>query len=141
MKEISKLFKNVDKLVFMSSSMGNSEMDWNYCGTGKTSVICEDNKIFFLDRITIDDRLSYEDKKMWILNDNDVLEFWHYRNNEYEKIFTFSKWEPNTLIAGEYICGDDVYMGRVEADNSDIIFIIEIKSKKKNELIKYKYFK
>ena len=95
MKEISKLFKNVDKLVFMSSSMGNSEMDWNYSGTGKTSVICEDNKIFFLDRI----------------------------------------------IAGEYICGDDVYMGRVEADNSDIIFIIEIKSKKKNELIKYKYFK
>ena len=141
MKEISKLFKNVDKLVFMSSSMGNSEMDWNYSGTGKTSVICEDNKIFFLDRITIDDRLSYEDKKMWILNDNDVLEFWHYRNNEYEKIFTFSKWEPNTLIDGEYICGDDVYMGRVEADNSDIIFIIEIKSKKKNELIKYKYFK
>ena len=63
MKEISKLFKNVDKLVFMSSSMGNSEMDWNYSGTGKTSVICEDNKIFFLDRITIDDRLSYEDKK------------------------------------------------------------------------------
>ena len=140
MKEISKLFKNVDKLVFMSSSMGNSEMDWNYNGTGKTSVTCEDGRIFFLDRITIDDRLSYEDKKMWVLND-DVLEFWHFRNNEYEKIFDFSKWEQNTLLAQEYVCGDDVYMGRIEVDNSDIIFIIEIKSRKKNELIKYKYFK
>ena len=45
MKEISKLFKNVDKLVFTSSSMGNSEMDWNYSGTGKTTVTCENKKI------------------------------------------------------------------------------------------------
>ena len=140
MKEISKLFKNVDKLVFMSSSLGNSEMDWNYNGTGKTLVSCENNKIFFLDRITIDDRLSYEDKKMWVVSGSE-LEFWHFRNNEYEKIFTFSKWEPDTLIANEYTCGDDVYMGRVEVNKDDIIFLIEIKSRKKNELIKYKYFK
>ncbi|MCP1223935.1 hypothetical protein [Sebaldella sp. S0638] len=140
MKEITKLFKNIDKLVFMSSSMGNSEMDWNYNGTGNTKVTCENDKIFFLDRITIDDRLSYEDKKMWVVN-GDELEFWHFRNNEYEKIFTFSKWEHNTLMAKEYLCADDVYMGKVEVDNEDIIFMIEIKSQKKNELIKYKYFK
>ena len=140
MKEISKLFKNVDKLVFMSSSMGNSEMDWNYNGTGKTKVTCENNKIYFLDRITIDDKLSYEDKKMWVIN-GDNLEFWHFRNNEYEKIFTFSKWKHNTLMAQEYVCSDDVYMGRVEVEDGNIIFMIEIKSQKKNELIKYKYFK
>jgi hypothetical protein len=140
MKKISKLFENVDKLVFSSSSMGNSQMDWNYNGNGKTAVTCENNKIYFLDRITIDDRLSYEDKKMWVF-DQDELEFWHFRNNAYEKIFTFSKWDYNLLMAGEYICSEDVYMGRIEVEDDGIVFMMEIKSSKKNELIKYKYFR
>lgn len=140
MKRISELFKNVDKLVFTSSSMGNSEMDWNYNGTGKTAVTCENNKIYFLDRITIDEKLSYEDRKMWTFDEN-TLEFWHFRNNVYEKIFTFSKHEYNMLTAGEYICSDDIYMGKIEISEDNIIFMLEIKSNKKNELIKYNYFK
>lgn len=140
MENIAKLFKSVNTLFFTSSSLYGSKMNWNYEGSGKTIVDYDINKIYFLDRITLDNKLSYEDKKMWIYN-NKKFEFWHYRNNSYEKIFTFYKDDTNTLITKEYICGNDIYMGKLEINVENIIFMMEIKSDKKNELIKYKYFK
>ena len=66
----------------------------------------------------------------------DILEIMNMR-----KYLLFPNGSLILLIANEYTCGDDVYMGWVEVTKDDIIFLIEIKSRKKNELIKYKYFK
>lgn len=140
MENIAKLFKSVNTLLFTSSSLYGSKMNWNYNGNGKTIVNCDINKIYFLDRITLDNKLSYEDKKMWVYNDKE-LEFWHYRNNSYEKIFTFYKDNANILLTKEYVCGNDIYMGKLEINEADITFMMEIKSDKKNELIKYRYLK
>ena len=137
MKDIAKLLKKVNKLVFTSYSMYGSEMNWNYKGNGTTSVTVDENKIFFWDKILLDGYLYYDDKKMWILN-GENLEFWHFRNNDYEKIFTFYKKE-NILSTNEYICDKDIYMGKAVINEDNVILMLEIKSDKKNEYIEYKY--
>ena len=87
---IRKLFGKIKKLNFICISLDNSNMNWNYTGTGKVMIIEEDNKVYFLEEINLDNGLRLNDKKMWKIDDeNSRIEFYHYRNNKYEKIFDF----------------------------------------------------
>ena len=51
MKNLFELLKKTNRLIFTSSSLSRSEMNWNYAGDGRTVVNVEGNKIYFLDRI------------------------------------------------------------------------------------------
>ena len=72
MKKLFELLKQTNKLIFTSSSLCRSEMNWNYTGEGSTIVSVDNNKIHFLDRITLDNRMSYEDKKLWVFDGEKV---------------------------------------------------------------------
>lgn len=139
MKNLFELLKKTNRLIFTSSSLSGSEMNWNYAGDGRTIVSVDGNRIYFLDRITLDEKLSYEDKKLWVFKEDDV-EFWHDRGNSYEKIFTFFK-KDEKFFSKEYECGSDMYMSKLTIQEDDVLFMIQIKSNKKNEVIEYKYYR
>ena len=139
MKKLFELLKQTNKLIFTSSSLCRSEMNWNYTGEGSTIVSVDNNKIHFLDRITLDNRMSYEDKKLWVF-DGEKVEFWHDRGNSYEKIFEFSN-KDEVYYAKEFECGNDTYMSNLTVQENDVLLMIQIKSDKKNEVIEYKYYK
>ena len=102
MKNLFELLKKTNRLIFTSSSLSRSEMNWNYAGDGRTVVNVEGNKIYFLDRITLDEKLSYEDKKLWVFKEDEV-EFWHDRGNSYEKIFINSILEIKPKIIADQL--------------------------------------
>ena len=93
-----KIFEKIKEFSFSSRSLENSEMNWNYTGTGKTKIVSkitsDKNEFYFFDRIFIensyvkDNNLILKDRKLWCINGNSI-EFYHFRNGVYEKIFKF----------------------------------------------------
>ena len=86
---VFKIMKNIKKLYFKAQSLSNSQMDWNYMGSGTVTMTLDYNKLYFLDEILLDNNTRYIDKKMWSFHDSHI-EFYHFRNEKYEKIFEFS---------------------------------------------------
>lgn len=137
---IRKLFGKIKKLNFICISLDNSNMNWNYTGTGKVMIIEEDNKVYFLEEINLDNGLRLNDKKMWKIDDeNSRIEFYHYRNNKYEKIFDFFLKNKNYIMEKKYECFPDTYSGEIKVAENEIYFIIRIKGQRKNEKITYHY--
>lgn len=143
------ILKGMRKFSFKSRSLENSKMDWNYTGTGKTKVITEifsdECKIYYDDEIFIENSCDksrnfiIKDKKMWCINGN-VLEFYHFRNNEYERILEFVFIDDKFVLRESYECGSDIYSGDVQFFDYGFYFSIKIKGKKKDELIEYTYY-
>lgn len=135
-----KLFGRIKKLNFISISLDNSNMDWNYTGTGKVMTIEKDDKVYFFEEINLDNGLRLNDKKMWKMDDKALrIEFYHYRNNEYEKIFDFFLKNKNYMMGKKYECYPDIYSGKIKIVENGIHFIVKIKGVRKNEEITYHY--
>lgn len=145
---IIKFYNNIlkiKKFKFRSESLENSIMEWNHNGIGKLKIIEENSKnnnkkIYFDEIITLEDGMELKDKKMWEILENKV-KFYHYRNENYENIFTFFQLGNKFILDKKYICSPDNYKGNLEIDeiNKKIYFTIEIVGKYKNEKIEYIY--
>ena len=97
-----KIFERIKKFSFNSRSLENSDMNWNYSGTGKTRIVSkvtlDKNEFYFFDSIFIensyvkDNNLILKDRKLWCIDGNSI-EFYHFRNGIYEKIFKKENYE------------------------------------------------
>ena len=144
-----KIFERIKEFSFSSRSLENSEMNWNYTGTGKTKIVSkitsDKNEFYFFDRIFIensydkDNNLILKDRKLWCINGNSI-EFYHFRNSVYEKIFKFLFLKNKFVLNEEYFCNPDIYSGDIQIFDYGISFSITIKGKRKNELIEYIYY-
>ena len=143
------ILKGMRKFSFKSKSLENSEMDWNYKGIGNTKVVTEifsdGYKIYYYDEIFIenyydeDRNFILKDRKMWCINGN-VLEFYHFRNNEYERILKFVFINDKFILRNSYECEPDIYSGDIQFFDYGFSFSIRIKGTRKDELIEYTYY-
>ena len=144
-----KIFERIKKFSFNSRSLENSDMNWNYSGTGKTRIVSKvtSDKIefYFFDSIFIensyvkDNNLILKDRKLWCIDGNSI-EFYHFRSGIYEKIFKFLFLKNKFVLKEEYFCNPDIYSGDIQIFDYGISFSIRIKGKRKNELIEYIYY-
>ena len=136
---IFKMMKNVKKLYFKSQRLCNSCMDWNYMGIGTVELTLDYNKLYFSEEIILDNNAKYIDKKMWYFHDS-FIEFYHYRNEKYEKIFEFSIRNNKFVLKEKYECQPDVYYGALSVLEDKIFFTMNIRGMRKDELLEYIYF-
>ena len=144
-----KIFEKINKFSFSSRSLENSVMNWNYTGAGKTRIVSkitsDKNEFYFFDSIFIensyvkDNNLILKDRKLWCIDGNSI-EFYHFRNGVYEKIFEFLFFKNKFILKEEYFCNPDIYSGDIQIFDYGISFSITIKGKRKNELIEYIYY-
>ena len=87
------IMKNVNRIYFKAQSLENSEMKWNYSGNGNITVTKDCEKVYFSEEIILRDGLTYFDKKLWNFME-DCIEFYRYRNGEYEKTVPFKIASP-----------------------------------------------
>ena len=137
-EEIYNKFILVKRLDFISRSLKDSNMNWNYKGKGEICVRQDNNDIYFSEDIYIDENTLLKDRKMWRF-EKDVIEFYHFRNKNYEKIFTFTVKGGEFLLKQKYECALDCYSGSLKIKGEDICFRINIRGKRKNEEITYIY--
>lgn len=135
---MKELFKKVKKLKFFSKSLENSEMNWNFFGEGNVEITEENNKIYFFEKIILNNGMEIFDKKIWEFEENKI-NFYRFRNEMYEKIFEFSKKDEKFVLEEKYRCFPDNYFGEIEILENEIKFTIKIVGKRKNEEIKYIY--
>lgn len=128
----------VQTLTFASQSLAGSQMAWNCTGAGETEVVREDNLLTFRDRFRLDTGRVCRDEKQWRLLSGS-LEFFHYRNRAFERIFTFR--ERGGIIEAEqpYACMPDDYFGMLRSDSASVGLTIKIVGTRKNEIIRYVY--
>ena len=144
-----KIFEKINKFSFSSRSLEKSVMNWNYTGAGKTRIVSkitsDKNEFYFFDSIFIensyvkDNNLILKDRKLWCIDGNSI-EFYHFWNGVYEKIFKFLFFKNKFLLKEEYFCDPDIYSGGIQIFDYGISFSITIKGKRKNELIEYIYY-
>lgn len=113
-------------------------MDWNYMGSGTVTMTLDYNKLYFLDEILLDNNTRYIDKKMWYFHDS-YIEFYHFRNEKYEKIFEFSVKNNKFILKEKYECQPDVYYGALSILEDKIFFTMNIRGMRKDELLEYIY--
>jgi len=113
-----RMLKGTHKFSFKSKSLKNSKMDWNYTGTGKTKVITEISSNVY----------------------GNELEFYHFRNNEYERILKFVFVNDKFVLKNSYECDPDIYSGDIQFFDYGFSFSIRIEGKRKDELIEYTYY-
>ena len=143
------VLKGIRKFSFKSRSLENSEMDWNYTGIGDTEVVTEifsdGFKIYYYDEISIenyydeDKNFIVKDRKMWNMTGN-KLDFYHFRNNRYERILKFVFIGDVFVLRENYVCDCDIYSGDINFFDYGFSFSIRIKGKRKDELLKYTYY-
>ncbi len=148
MKKIIEKFLKIEKFYFESKSLENSQMDWDNKGCGKIvkvmkieeeTPINESIKIYFDEKIFLENGMELKDKKMWEILVNKI-NFYHFRNNNFEKIFEFICDENEKYVMKKiYECEPDSYFGNLKILENEIIFEIKIVGKRKNEKIKYIY--
>jgi hypothetical protein len=114
-------------------------MDWNYMGIGTVELTLDYNKLYFSEEIILDNNAKYIDKKMWYFHDS-FIEFYHYRNEKYEKIFEFSIRNNKFVLKEKYECQPDVYYGALSVLEDKIFFTMNIRGMRKDELLEYIYF-
>ena len=132
------LMKNVKKISFKANSLEKSDMGWNYIGKGDVVVTEEYNKLYFFEKIVLDDGTKYTDKKLWNFREN-CIEFCRFRNGIYEKIFEFLFHNGEFLMKEEYLCTPDFYYGKINIFCDRIYLVVEIKGEKKDEVLEYTY--
>ena len=148
MKKIIEKFLKIENFYFESKSLENSQMDWDNKGCGKIvkvmkieeeTPINESIKIYFDEKIFLENGMELKDKKMWEILVNKI-NFYHFINNNFEKIFEFICDENEKYVMKKiYECEPDSYFGNLKILENEIIFEIKIVGKRKNEKIKYIY--
>lgn len=134
------IMKNVNRIYFKAQSLENSEMKWNYSGNGNITVTKDCEKVYFSEEIILSDGLKYFDKKLWNFME-DCIEFYRYRNGEYEKIFEFYLKNEEFVVKKDYWCSPDLYFGNIRIIGDKICFSVKIEGTRKNELLEYVYFR
>ena len=71
----------------------------------------------------------------------DCIEFYRYRNGEYEKIFEFYLKNEEFVVKKDYWCSPDLYFGNIRIIRDKICFSVKIEGTRKNELLEYVYFR
>ena len=136
---VYEIMRNVRKLSFRAQSLeSSSQMDWNYTGEGDVRVEEESGKLYFFEEIILDNGAVYKDKKLWNFNEN-CIEFWRFRNREYEKIFEFMLENWEFILKEKYVCVPDLYFGNIQVLRNKICFLIKIRGEKKDEILEYAY--
>lgn len=131
----------VNRLKFDSRSIGKSSMEWNYSGTGDVQVLIDRDEVYFSDSIYLSEEKAPEilnDRKMWKFTDHGI-DFYHFRNGSYEKIFQFIFREKRFILSENYICEPDCYSGELSFSDEELYFTLYIVGKRKNEEIRYIY--
>ncbi|WP_123805666.1 hypothetical protein [Neisseria chenwenguii] len=141
MNMLEKIFErlaSVQTLAFASQSLSGSKMDWNCTGEGETEVVRAGNLLTFRDRFRLDTGRVCRDEKQWRLF-SDGLEFFHYRNQVFERIFTFRECGGGIEAEQPYACMPDDYFGELFSDGTSVTLTIKIVGTRKNEVIRYVY--
>ncbi len=141
-EQIYKFMSFVNFLSFESTSLANSDMNWNYKGDGVVKINVIRNKIAdiideeWTDKIEIymdeaielnDDGkiIKLNDRKLWKFF-NDKVEFWRYRNGDFENIFSFIEKDNTIFLLNNYTCSLDIYSGLLNLLDDRLIFSIFI---------------
>ena len=141
-EQIYKIMSFVNFLSFESNSLGNSDMNWNYKGDGviKINVIRNKNadiideewtdksEIYMDETIELNDDgkiIKLNDRKLWKFF-NDKVEFWRYRNGDFENIFSFIEKDNTIFLLNNYTCSLDIYSGLLNLLDDRLIFSIFI---------------
>ena len=141
-EQIYKFMSFVNFLSFESTSLANSDMNWNYKGDGVVKINVIRNKIAdiideeWTDKIEIymdeaielnDDGkiIKLNDRKLWNFF-NDKVEFWRYRNGDFENIFSFIEKDNTIFLLNNYTCSLDIYSGLLNLLDDRLIFSIFI---------------
>lgn len=141
-EQIYKFMSFVNFLSFESTSLANSDMNWNYKGDGIVKINVIRNKIAdiideeWTDKIEIymdeaielnDDGkiIKLNDRKLWKFF-NDKVEFWRYRNGDFENIFSFIEKDNTIFLLNNYTCSLDIYSGLLNLLDDRLIFSIFI---------------
>lgn len=141
MQKLSDIFQKlacIKTLYFESQSLDGSQMDWNCSGSGETSVEQSGSLLTFRDRFHLDNGRLCRDDKQWLL-ENGGLAFFHYREQAFRWIFTFHEQDGGIVCTQPYFCAPDCYSGVLSADGAEVVLTIEIKGRRKNEVIRYVY--
>ena len=86
---------------------------------------------------------------MWVFYDGKI-ESWHFRNESYQKIFTFLTDQEKIALEKKYDCEPDFYLGGLTLLEDRLIFTIEIQNSnidihhenhRKKERITYTYIR
>ena len=59
---------------------------------------------------------------------NDRIEFWRYRNGNYENILSFIEKDNNIVLLKDYICYPDMYSGSLDLLDDRLIFSMFIEN-------------
>ena len=141
-EQIYKFMSFVNFLSFESTSLGNSDMNWNYKGDGvvKINVIrnkiadiideewTDKSEIYMDETIELNDDgkiIKLNDRKLWKFF-NDKVEFWRYRNGDFENIFSFIEKDNTIFLLNNYTCSLDIYSGLLNLLDDRLIFSIFI---------------
>ena len=141
-EQIYKFMSFVNFLSFESTSLGNSDMNWNYKGDGvvKINVIrnkiadiideewTDKSEIYMDETIELNDDgkiIKLNDRKLWKFF-NDKVEFWRYRNGDFENIFSFIEKDNKIFLLNNYTCSLDIYSGLLNLLDDRLIFSIFI---------------
>ena len=136
--DLFRKMQRVRQLFFRCQSGHGSRMDWNHHGSGHTTITVEGTDIYFDDAFVLDNQRPCHDKKRWRFVENGV-EFHHFREQQYSKIFEFV-WQNGQLIAlAPYGCPPDTYSGNLLLRDDSIVFTIAIQGTRKDEQIEYVY--
>ena len=139
-EQIYKFMSFVNFFSFESTSLANSDMNWNYKGDGVVKINVIRNKIAdiideeWTDKIEIymdeaielnDDGkiIKLNDRKLWKFF-NDKVEFWRYRNGDFENIFSFIEKDNTIFLLNNYTCSLDIYSGLLNLLDDRLIFSI-----------------
>ncbi len=137
-RDAHRVFSNIRKLHFKAMSLDGSKMSWNHIGKGSVNVKVDYNKIYFNDEIILESGEKLTDKKLWIFSD-DLIEFYHFRSEKYEKIFRYEYIEESFKMTEQYNCSPDIYTSKLEFFQNKIFFVILIVGERKNEKLEYMY--
>lgn len=141
MQKLSDIFQKlsrIETLFFESSSLNGSQMGWNCSGRGETSVGKSGMLLTFRDRFRLDNGRICRDDKQWLLEEGG-LAFFHYREQRFQRIFTFQEHGGAIICRQPYLCAPDCYFGTLAADSMQTVLTIRIKGTRKNEVIRYVY--
>lgn len=136
---VYEMMKNVKKICFKANSVEGSQMGWNYVGEGNVVITEGQESLYFFEEVVLDNNMWCNDKKLWKFKKN-CIEFYRFRDGDYEKIFEFLFCEGEFIVKREYLCSPDLYYGEINIlDDGKICLLVKVKGEKKNEVLEYTY--
>ena len=138
MMDIYKMMKNVRRISFKAESLEGSLTGWNYVGKGNVVVREEEDRLYFIEEIILDNDIRYNDRKLWEFKE-DYIGFYRFRNGDDENIFEFLFCDGEFMMKKEYLCNPDLYYGEMKILDNIIRLLIKVKGEKKNEVLEYTY--